>query len=461
MADLRLYAMLSRLPVPRSYLGKIIAVATVGSHVPLLGVIGLRLLSDSPFRPLSVVEWTLFLGTVLGSVFTSFCMFGLLRPVDQAADALHRYLTERKLPELPQRFDDLAGRLMRDVEYALSRLDERVRELEFVATIDPLTGVYNRRAGELALTESLARSDRGLASFQLLLLDIDQFKSVNDRYGHAVGDRCLLRLVAYLRAVVRGTDWIARWGGDEFVIGVVAPAEEAPSIAERLQRSLQQMTVNLDDGSEVPVSASAGLATACPGDTVAGLYRRADEALYRAKAGGGGRCAVWSVTGRGGAARLIGAVSMTVLLVLAQSVAAGAAEKAAVLPFELLNTSLEADQPGEIVRLDRLTSAARDALRARGFSVVDDPKVDAAARKLSLHNCNGCDLDLARQEGADIAVTGWVQKVSNLILNLNVQMRNVETGVLVRAGSVDLRGNTDESWQRGLTYLFKNRLWKK
>ena len=460
MADLRLYAMLSRLPMPKTYLGKIIAVATVGSHVPLFGVIGLRLLSDSPFRPLSAVEWTLFLGTVLGSVFTGFCMFGLLRPIEQAADALHRYLTERKLPELPRRFDDLAGRLMRDVEYALSRLDERVRELEFVATTDPLTGVYNRRAGELALTESLARNDRGLASFQLLLLDVDQFKRVNDRYGHAVGDRCLLRLVAYLRAAVRGTDWIARWGGDEFVIGVAAPPEEAPSIAERLQRSLEALTVDLDDGSEVPVSASAGLATARPGDTAAGLYRRADEALYRAKAGGGGRCAVWSAGGRGGAAQLIASLSVAMLLILGLSGAAPAAQKAAVLPFELLNTSLQPDQPDEIARLAALTSATREALRARGFTVVDDPEVDAAARKLSLHNCNGCDLDLAKREGADIAVTGWVQKVSNLILNLNVQMRDSHSGVLVRAGSVDMRGNTDEGWRRSLTYLFKNRLWK-
>jgi hypothetical protein len=73
-------------------------------------------------------------------------------------------------------------------------------------------------------------------------------------------------------------------------------------------------------------------------------------------------------------------------------------------------------------------------------------------------SCNGCDVDLAREVGASISVTGWVQKVSNLILNINVVARDVKTGKTIGAGSVDIRGNTDESWSRGLSYLVRNRL---
>ncbi len=80
------------------------------------------------------------------------------------------------------------------------------------------------------------------------------------------------------------------------------------------------------------------------------------------------------------------------------------------------------------------------------------------ARRMDMRTCNGCDVDLARKAGARISVTGWVQKVSNLILNINLVARDVATGQVIGAGSVDIRGNTDESWSRGLSYLMRNRL---
>ena len=80
------------------------------------------------------------------------------------------------------------------------------------------------------------------------------------------------------------------------------------------------------------------------------------------------------------------------------------------------------------------------------------------AQKLDLKSCDGCELDLARKVHAAISVTGWVQKVSNLILNINLVARDVATGKVISAGSVDIRGNTDESWSRGLSYLLRNRL---
>ena len=76
----------------------------------------------------------------------------------------------------------------------------------------------------------------------------------------------------------------------------------------------------------------------------------------------------------------------------------------------------------------------------------------------SLRACNGCEIELGRKLGADFVAIGWVQKVSNLILNLNMQVRDVAGGAIVAAGSVDIRGNTDESWRRGALYLLENRI---
>jgi hypothetical protein len=84
----------------------------------------------------------------------------------------------------------------------------------------------------------------------------------------------------------------------------------------------------------------------------------------------------------------------------------------------------------------------------------------AAARAAAqdLRSCAACETDLARQVGARIAVNGWVQKVSNLILNVNAVVRDVTTGSVIAAGSVDMRGNTDESWSRAVAFLLRERL---
>ena len=138
---------------------------------------------------------------------------------------------------------------------------------------------------------------------------------------------------------------------------------------------------------------------------------------------------------------------------------AGAAARLALFPFELVNTSLEPTRPDETARLVATTDAARQGFSAAGIEVVDtEPVEQEIAAVSSLRGCNGCELPLARQLGADFAAGGWVQKVSNLILNVNLQIRDVATGRLVQSGSVDIRGNTDESWRRGTRYLLEHRI---
>jgi hypothetical protein len=130
----------------------------------------------------------------------------------------------------------------------------------------------------------------------------------------------------------------------------------------------------------------------------------------------------------------------------------------AVFPFQLDNTSLQAAQPAEQARLKALTAQLRAALAKQGLAPV--PLGDAAAKAdaQNITACGDCDLALAKQLGAKLSVISWVQKVSLLILNINVEIRNVATGHVIAGGSADIRGDTDESWKRGLAYLLQNTL---
>ena len=147
---------------------------------------------------------------------------------------------------------------------------------------------------------------------------------------------------------------------------------------------------------------------------------------------------------------------------------ASAAEPArlAVFDLELIDTSLQGEMagidPADQARLRMIEAELRRRLEQSGrYELVDvapvADQVDAAGK---LWSCNGCELGIAKGLGADLALVGWVQKVSNLMLNFNVVIRDTATRAQVFATSVDIRGNTDESWQHGIRYLIERRLLK-
>jgi hypothetical protein len=146
----------------------------------------------------------------------------------------------------------------------------------------------------------------------------------------------------------------------------------------------------------------------------------------------------------------------------------GAAEPArlAVFDFELIDTSLQGEMagsdPADQARLRMIEAELRQRLQDSGrFELVDTaPFADQVEAAGMLWSCNGCELGIARRLDADLALVGWVQKVSNLMLNFNVVIRDTTTPERVFAGSVDIRGNTDESWQHGIRYLLEKRLLK-
>jgi len=166
---------------------------------------------------------------------------------------------------------------------------------EFQATHDPLTGLWNRRAILEILHRELDRSRREEVPLGLIMLDLDHFKKVNDRYGHLTGDEVLHKVAGFMVASLRSYDSAGRYGGEEFLM--VLPgcdARDAKAIAERLRLLSASNPVATSEGSFV-VTLSLGVATT-DGSKDCGmgsLIKAADEALYRAKDQGRNRVEVW------------------------------------------------------------------------------------------------------------------------------------------------------------------------
>jgi diguanylate cyclase (GGDEF)-like protein len=156
-----------------------------------------------------------------------------------------------------------------------------------MATVDSLTRVANRGHGLRRLSETLRLASRSGRSTSVAMLDIDHFKLVNDRHGHAAGDVLLRRVGEALVDTCRESDVVVRYGGEEFVV-VLPDTDEAGSVvaAERMRRSITDLEVTFE-GQRIGVSTSAGVATTRgSGESPASLLQRADQALYQAKATG-------------------------------------------------------------------------------------------------------------------------------------------------------------------------------
>ena len=134
----------------------------------------------------------------------------------------------------------------------------------------------------------------------------------------------------------------------------------------------------------------------------------------------------------------------------------------AVMDFELLNDMKDYDTPEVTADQERrrkmISDLMRSELQNRGlYRVLDNSKAAGLITKLkktyNLRDCSGCEIDIGEALGADRVMIAWVQKVSNLILNLNAEVKDVSTGRIVYNKSVDLRGNTDTSWTRGIKYM--------
>jgi diguanylate cyclase (GGDEF)-like protein len=171
-------------------------------------------------------------------------------------------------------------------------LEKRTERLEYLASTDPLTRAYNRNKFEQVLEAEIGRFYRYKSSpFAVMMLDIDHFKQINDRYGHLSGDEALKGISQAIREHVRDTDLFARWGGEEFILLLPhTDGQEALLFAERLREMVQALQI-----APLPsLTVSIGVAEYRENDSMETLLERADQALYRAKEEGRNRVRVAS-----------------------------------------------------------------------------------------------------------------------------------------------------------------------
>jgi diguanylate cyclase (GGDEF)-like protein len=163
----------------------------------------------------------------------------------------------------------------------MTDIQRRLHEVELLATLDPLTGVANRRD----MDRELAARIQGGQEFCVLLFDLNGFKEINDRFGHLNGDHVLKQLAARLSGQVRSRDYVCRWGGDEFVAILACDLTIAESRSAQIAERLNGPYLVMGNGHEtrVDVTVTVGLAQYCEGESPEQLFHRVDESMYEQK----------------------------------------------------------------------------------------------------------------------------------------------------------------------------------
>jgi len=256
--------------------------------------------------PLSnVLEQANKLGLVVLQLVLGLCLIGILiatvvaravtRPINAMSVAVQNFALDHQQAAIPalKRHDEIgvlahSFKQMQDsIHQQLEALQENREELAHMARHDVLTGLPNRRAFQERLEQALSRAQRSGEHFALFFIDVDNFKSINDRFGHPGGDAVLKIVALRLVATTRKVDAIARLGGDEFVVLLDNPThrEDVVHIAEKLLESVRSPI--LHRGVELQVGFSIGISMyPDDGRTAAELMARADRAMYAAKDAG-------------------------------------------------------------------------------------------------------------------------------------------------------------------------------
>jgi diguanylate cyclase (GGDEF)-like protein len=192
------------------------------------------------------------------------------------------------IPSITSKFDEIQSHMMSEVQRAndvITQLTEQIRELEESSKLDALTKVFNRKALDSYLHEVTSKG-KLQHELHLLILDIDDFKKINDKYGHVVGDKVLIFLANILRKTLRDGDKIFRYGGEEFIIILNRiDVNMCQEIAKRIVKIVNSNKL-LYKGETINVTVSIGATTYHDGDTPDTLISRADKALYRSKQNG-------------------------------------------------------------------------------------------------------------------------------------------------------------------------------
>ncbi len=292
---LKFYDLLNRLPFVTSFKSKVMFAVVVSVLLPV-SVMEIYFIGFSSLRGPEVEQAILISGLAASAaaVFAYWTLSTILRPILHTSRQLNHFLNERVLPDLPVHYRDEVGSLMSNVNYLARSMQDLVESANQNGAIDHLTGIYNRRSAENRLKDSVELTRIRQNSLSFAILDIDKFKMLNDTYGHDFGDKVLRQVGELLRTNVRRTDWVGRWGGDEFVISVQGGENEASAMLSRLCDLARRELFIAPDQSVHKITFSCGV---CEWQEMMDsqlLFTKADEALYTAKRGGRDQLHVWS-----------------------------------------------------------------------------------------------------------------------------------------------------------------------
>jgi diguanylate cyclase (GGDEF)-like protein len=275
-----------------------------------------RVLIETPFEaafaPVLSVVTRIFVGDLLVILLSSLLAYRVtatvVRPIERLSDWARRFATgseELEVPELSSRDEiGLLARTLTDMRRQLqrrkaelqqanrdlmdrnARLEQANEVLNQLSITDGLTRLHNHRFFQDHLTREIRRVERSRDPLAMLLIDIDDFKRLNDRLGHAAGDEILERIAQILNGAVRGSDLCARYGGEEFVI--LAPGTDTPGaylLAEKVRTAISESSFIVDDSLR-PLRVTVSIGVAAFTGNRKRFFQKADQALYRAKADG-------------------------------------------------------------------------------------------------------------------------------------------------------------------------------
>jgi len=203
----------------------------------------------------------------------------------QATISMENARGYQELSDMNQNLEHIVWMRTKELHDKNDEMNDKNVELERLSTTDQLTGIFNRRRLDEELEREVGLCQRYQKSVAVILFDVDNFKLINDRFGHGVGDNVLIKIASVVTETVRKTDILGRWGGEEFLVIVPEFAQKAEQIAEKIRAALEAVDHPLAE----TVTVSLGVALYREGDTASTLVTRADDALYQAKENGRNR----------------------------------------------------------------------------------------------------------------------------------------------------------------------------
>jgi len=257
--NLFLYNHLSKLGLFKSFASKVIFITLLCFLVALIPIVIILIQYNFYFQQILLICYMFFISVTIGLVLLSFLINSLLIPISLVCDSLAEYKYNKVVPNLPSIYSDELGVLMKDVQEFVEATNRKMSSLTKNLMIDHLTGVYNRLSSEKRISEDIARVKRNNEILTIAMFDIDDFKLCNDYYGHNVGDKCLVEVANTVKNNLRESDWIARWGGDEFlVVFSNVDSETSSNVLLRIMEILKNTKINTDHKT-INMSVSIGI----------------------------------------------------------------------------------------------------------------------------------------------------------------------------------------------------------